>query len=235
VSTRILAILHPGGGTSGVFHDGARDAGREIEEWTPAEEPEPPRPLTDFGGLVVLGGEQNVCEQDRYPYLTAELELARDWLAGGRPALGVCLGAQLLAQAGGGAVVRAPERELGWLDVELLEAGAADPLLGFAPAHFTALQWHSYALEPPPGATVLARSPVCVQAYRLDETWGVQYHPEVTAEILGDWIAELLEDPREISPGPAAGRLRAGLTDGSLKRWNAHGRALFAGFAARVC
>jgi GMP synthase-like glutamine amidotransferase len=234
MSTRILAILHPGGGTSGDFHDGARAAGRAIEEWTPAERAEPPRPLAEYGGVVVLGGEQNVCEQDRDPYLAGELDLLAEWLAGGRPALGVCLGAQLIAQAAGGRVVRAGERELGWLAVEALGEAAADPLLGFAPAGFTALQWHSYAVEPPAGAVALARSPVCLQAYRLGEAWGVQYHPEVTEQILADWIAELLADPREADPARAAERLRAGVADGSLARWNAHGRELFARFAARV-
>ncbi|HEY5142984.1 MAG TPA: type 1 glutamine amidotransferase [Solirubrobacteraceae bacterium] len=234
MSTRILAITHPGGGTSGVFHDGARAAGRTIEEWTPAERPAPPRALAAYGGLLVLGGEQNVCERDRYPYLTAELELIGDWLAGGRPLLGVCLGAQLIAEAGGGAVVRADERELGWLDVERLPAGDEDALLGFGAPRLTALQWHSYAVEPPPGAVALARSPVCVQAYRRGEAWGVQYHPEVTAQILEDWIAELLEDPGEVSAEQSAQRLRAGVLDGSLERWNAHGRELFSRFAARV-
>ncbi len=234
MSTRILAITHPGGGTSGVFHDGARAAGRTIEEWTPAERAEPPRPLEAYGGLLVLGGEQNVCEQDRFPYLTAELEVVGHWLAGGLPLLGVCLGAQLIAQAGGGAVVRATERELGWLQVERLQAGAGDPLLGFGGQRFTALQWHSYAVEPPPGAVALARSPVCVQAYRRGAAWGVQYHPEVTPQILEEWIAELLADPGEVSAEQTAERLRAGVRDGSLERWNAHGRELFARFAARV-
>ncbi len=182
----------------------------------------------------MLGGEQNVCEQDRFPYLTAELELIGDWLARGLPLLGVCLGAQLIAEAAGGAVVRAAERELGWLEVERLEAGADDPLLSFTAPRFTALQWHSYAVEPPPGAIALARSPVCQQAYRLGEAWGVQYHPEVTPQILEDWIAELLADPREVSPERTAERLRAGVREGSLERWNAHGRELFARFAARV-
>ena len=71
--TRIISICHPGGGTSGVFHTGAADAGCVIEEWTPAERPQPPRPLGDYAALIVLGGDQNVCEQDRFPYLTRSL------------------------------------------------------------------------------------------------------------------------------------------------------------------
>ena len=72
--TRVLAVCHPGGGTSGVFHDGARDAGAAIDEWTPADAGDPPRPLDDYGALVVLGGDQNVHERDRFPYLIDETQ-----------------------------------------------------------------------------------------------------------------------------------------------------------------
>ena len=229
--TRVLCICHPGGGTSGVFHAGAADAGCAIEEWTPAERPEPPRPLDDYAALIVLGGDQNVCEQDRFPYLTDELALLRDWLPGGRPVLGVCVGAQLLAEASGGRVVRARERELGWLDVDVLPAAAADPLLGFAPRRVTALQWHTYAVDPPPGATVLASSPVCPQAFRLGEAWGVQFHPEVDAPILRGWLGDL--DPAVRADAPDARTPQAGVA-AHMEPWNAFGRELSRRFAARL-
>lgn len=228
----ILAMTHPGGGTSGVFADGARQAGRRIEAWSPAQAEEPPRPLAEYAALLVLGGDQNVCEQDRFPYLTGEIELLREWLAEGRPAFGVCLGAQLIAQAGGGAVVRSPERELGWLGVELTAAGREDPVLGFGDEAFTAFQWHSYSVEPPPGSVVLARNGVCAQAYRFGEAWGVQYHPEVDEAILRDWISDLGD-----GSGPTRERdqaaIRAGMPE-HLERWNAYGRELFRRFAARL-
>ncbi|MCU0313044.1 MAG: type 1 glutamine amidotransferase [Solirubrobacteraceae bacterium] len=231
---RILAITHPGGGTSGVFHDGAARAGAALEEWCPAHAPEPPAPLHAYAALLVLGGDQNVAEQDRFPYLTGELELLAAWLESGRPAFGVCLGAQLIAAAGGGEVVRAPERELGWLEVELLPAGREDPVLGFGAPAFTAFQWHSWAVEPPPGAVALAASPVCLQAFRLGAAWGVQYHPEVTAAILEDWIADLhgeAGDPLTRERDAAA--IRAGMAP-HLERWNAYGTELFRRFAARL-
>jgi GMP synthase (glutamine-hydrolysing) len=229
--TRLLAICHPGGGTSGVFHAGAREAGCVIEEWTPAEALDPPRPLDEYAGLIVLGGDQNVCEQDRYPYLTGELSLLRRWLPSGRPMLGVCLGAQLLAEAAGGRVVRARRRELGWLDVDLLPAAGSDPVLGFAPSRVTALQWHSYAVEPPTGATVLASSPVCAQAYRLGEAWGVQFHPEVDTAILGAWLMDL--DPGVPEQARDAHILAAGVPE-NLDDWNAFGHELLRRFAARL-
>lgn len=229
--TRVLAVCHPAGGTSGVFHDGAGAAGAVIDEWLPAEHPEPPRPLGDYAALVVLGGDQNVCEQDRFPYLTAEIALLREWLAGGRPVLGVCLGAQLLAEATGGRVVRAERRELGWLDVELLPAAREDPVLGFAPARLTALQWHSYAVEPPPGAVALARSPVCVQAFRLGRSWGLQFHPEVDRDILDAWIGDL---DRGVPPQARdAEVLEAGVAE-HLEAWNAVGRELLRRFLTQA-
>ena len=228
---RILSICHPGGGTSGVFHAGAADAGCAIEEWTPAERPRPPRPLGDYAALIVLGGDQNVCEQDRFPYLAEELALLREWLPSGRPVLGVCLGAQLLADAAGGRVARASERELGWLDVDLLPAAGSDPVLGWAPRRVTALQWHSYLVEPPPGATVLACSPVCPQAYRVGEAWGVQFHPEVDAAILDGWLADLDRSVPEQRWDAEA--LEAGVP-AHMERWNAVGRELLRRFAARL-
>ena len=229
--SRVLAVCHPAGGTSGVFHDAARQAGHVIDEWLPAERPEPPRPLGAYAALVVLGGDQNVCEQDRFPYLTDEIALLREWLPGGRPVLGVCLGAQLLAEASGGRVVRARTRELGWLEVEVLPQAADDPVLGFAPARLTALQWHSFAVEPPPGAVVLARSPVCAQAFRLGSAWGVQFHPEADRAILDDWLGDL---DRGVPPQERdAELLEAGVAE-HLETWNAVGRRLFRGFLTQV-
>ena len=149
-------------------------------------------------------------EQDRFPYLTAEIALLREWLPGGRPVLGVCLGAQLLAEAAGGRVVRAEQRELGWLDVELLPAAGGRPASSASrPARVTALQWHSYAVEPPPGA-VDARAQPRLHRRRSGSAraWGVQFHPEVDRAIL-DVLARR-PGPRR----PAAGARRGGARGG---------------------
>lgn len=228
----ILAICHPEGGTAGVFEDAAAGMGAPIVNWFPADEPEPPASSDSFCGLLVLGGDQNVDEQHIYPYLTRELEFISEWLDAGRPAFGVCLGAQLLAEAMGGRVVRAHEREFGWLDVSVLPEGLEDPVTGFGGDRVKALQWHDYAIEPPEGATALATSPVCLQAFRAGEAWGVQFHPEVTAEILEEWLEPLLAEAPGSQRREEAAEMLAGIPE-NIEAWNEYGRELFRRFVGR--
>src|ERR671938_54631 len=124
---RIVSVLHPGGGHSGVLRESAARAGDELVEWTPGRGEDAP------GGadaLVVLGGGMNVHEAERLPWLRGEIELLRDALADGLPVLGVCLGAQLLAAAAGADVHRAREPEIGWVEGARQPPGAEGRLLG---------------------------------------------------------------------------------------------------------
>lgn len=226
---RILVVTHPDGGTSGVFAQAAVDAGHALEEWSVAGGGRPASELAAYDALVVLGGGQNVAERDRLPYLSAELGLIADWHARGRPLLGVCLGAQLLAQATGGAVVRMERPEIGWFDVERLPAGAADPLLGPGGPVIRSYQWHSYAVDLPPGAVTLARNAACAQAFRTQNSWGVQFHPEVTAAIVEAWIDDWRADPDAIAQGFDPARARADAAR-ELPSWADYGRGLFTGF-----
>ena len=109
----------------------------------------------------------------------------------GVPTLGICLGSQLLARAAGASIGPLAEPEIGWYEVELTEAGLADPVLSALPHRFSALESHYYAHGLPDGAVELARNTVCLQGFRLGEAcWGVQFHPEVTEPQLSRWAAE---------------------------------------------
>ena len=229
--TRILVITHPGGGTSGVFAQAAQSGGQLLDEWSPAGGGPPRRGLHEYDALVVLGGDQNVCDRDRLNYLEEELDVIARWLDGGRPLLGVCLGAQLLAHAAGGEVVRGDAPELGWCDVMLTDAGHADPVLGFGPQPLPAFQWHSCVARPPQGAALLARSEACLQAFRVGAAWGVQFHPEVTREIVDGWIEETRAGDAADGGDPQAA---FGDLSATLAPWMAYGRELFARWAAQV-
>jgi GMP synthase-like glutamine amidotransferase len=125
-----------------------------------------------------LGAEGSAYD-DTLPWLAAERAALDRALAVGVPILGICFGAQHLARALGGVVAPADRAEVGWLDVETLAPELVPP----GPW----LQWHRDAFTLPPGAELLARSPVCAQAFRLGPHLGVQFHPEVTPAIALDW------------------------------------------------
>jgi GMP synthase-like glutamine amidotransferase len=220
---RILAIVHPGGGHPGLLREQAAARGHELLEWHAADGEQRP---ADADAIAVFGGGMNVADADRLPWLRDEIALLREALDAGTPVLGVCLGAQLLAAAAGAEVRRAARPEIGWFPVERTEAGAADPLLSALPARFDAYQWHSWTFTLPDGAIELARSPVCPQAFALgDRAWGVQFHPEVTPDILDAWIDDVASDPDAVALDYAA-TARDGLAE-RLVAWNAIGRVLF--------
>ncbi|MSX02062.1 MAG: hypothetical protein F2813_02765 [Actinobacteria bacterium] len=225
-----LAIAHPDGGNAGVFAEAAAQIGVQIEEWIPATGAGPRRPVADYRGLVVLGGDENIHEVDRYPYLEGEYALLSDWLDSGRPVLGVCLGAQMIAHVAGGSVFKVPEREFGWVEVDVLPASGDDPIAGFGGSTVTGLLWHDYACEPPAGSTVLANNEVCVQAFRLGDAWAFQAHPEVSANVLAEWLEPVLANDDEPLLRGQAELISAG-NESHLAAWNEYGRELFRRFA----
>ena len=227
---RVLGIRHPGGGTCGLLAERCDADGHELAEWMPGAGEPMPDPLDAFDAIAVFGGGMNVRDTDRLPWMRAEVELLRDALQTGLPALGICLGAQLLAAAAGAEVRRSPSPEIGWFDVARTADGAADPLLGRLPARFLAYEWHSYAFARPAGAVELARSAACSQAFRLGDTaWAVQFHPEVVSEIVEEWALDYRSDADAIAMGfdPPAHIAEAAER---LPAWMDIGRELFAAF-----
>lgn len=229
----ILSISHPDAGNPGVFRDAAALEGATIEEWMPALGGDPARdPLTGYDGLLVLGGDENVGEEETYPYLSRENGIIAGWLEAGRPLLGICLGAQMVAALAGGSVYRMDEGEMGWIGYRHLDAAREDPLLGFAAPEEAGLLWHDYAFTAPPGATVLAENDACTQAFRIGEAWALQPHPEVTAEILDAWLEPDGRDEGDSARRAGKERIAAGIP-AMLPDWNEFGVALFRRFVQR--
>lgn len=156
-----------------------------------------PRPEdADAPLLVVMGGAMGVYEASQHPFLWTELDVLRRRLAARRPILGICLGSQLLAAATGARVAPGANGvEIGIEPVSLTDAGRADPVFGALPSPCDMPQWHGDTWDEVPGATVLASSrQYANQAFRLGDTYGIQFHPEVSPEILADWIAFAPQD-----------------------------------------
>ena len=229
-SVRALAIVHQRDAGPGVFAEAIEAMGVELDRWHPAENATPPPAPSRYGAVLTFGGAMHVDQEDRHPWLRIEKELLARLLERGIPTLGVCLGSQLLAEAAGSAPRRLRAPEIGWCEVAVGERGREDPLLGpLAPA-FEAFQWHSYEAPLPPGAVELARSPSCLQAYRIgDATWGIQFHAEVSARDIETWIDDYRSDEDAVRMGldPEALRRR---TREAISGWNELGRELCARF-----
>jgi GMP synthase (glutamine-hydrolysing) len=181
--TRILSIAHQPDARAGVF----ADAGAEVVEWI-ASDGAPP--LDGVDGVMVLGGGMHVDQESAHPWLRPEKRLIGELVDHGMPVLGVCLGAQLLAEAAGARPHRSARPEIGWHRIEVTPDGQDDPIIGpLAPA-FEVFAWHSYEAPLPAGGVALARSPMCLHAFRLDgrPAWGVQFHAEVTLDGVESWL-----------------------------------------------
>ena len=219
---RVLSITHGPSVPGGVFDEVVERGGHELERWV-VPLGGAPRSSERYDAVFVFGGSMHPDQDEQFPWLEREAEFLQDALAAGIPTLGVCLGAQLIARAAGASVAPASAPEVGWFDVELTSAGAKDAVLGALPARAKAFQWHHYTFDLPDGAAELARSDVCTQAFRLDGSIGIQFHAEVTREMVEAWLGE---DPHDV-PDPDEMR-RA--TAAHIADWNELGRGLCRAF-----
>lgn len=144
----------------------------------------------DYAGLVVLGGPMSANDTGKYPFLADTMTLIRKFAAAGRPVLGICLGAQMIARAFGGEVYRMDRLESGFRTMDVTPDGTRDPLFSALGADVTSFQNHFEAVCNVPGAVALATGGACpIQAFRIGRaTYATQFHPEVTIDIVRDWI-----------------------------------------------
>ena len=194
---RVLFVTHGPSVPGGVFEHEVEERGHTLARWSV---PDGGTPGRDYDAVMVFGGAAHPDQDDHFHWLAHEAEFLRNVLAERVPVFGVCLGAQMLARAAGARVGPAREAEIGWYDVELTPAGGRDPVLGAMAPSATVFQWHRYTYEIPAGGVELARSPAATQAFHLPPSaWGIQFHAEVTLEMLAAWIEE---DPDDL-PRPA--------------------------------
>jgi GMP synthase (glutamine-hydrolysing) len=198
----LLVVEHEEDAPPALLAEAAAAAGVELRVARPYAGDPLPDGLDGAAGLVVLGGEMGVGDAASWPHLRTTMALIRHAAERAAPVLGVCLGAQLAAEAlGGRAYPGASGLEVGWVEVALTPEGRDDPVVGAlldgdpgAPA--VVFQWHKDTYDPPPGASLLASGDrYRQQAFRLGSVVGVQFHPEVDAATLTGWYAKAPTPP----------------------------------------
>jgi len=144
----------------------------------------------NHGALIIMGGPMSA--NDNLAGLKEELAVIEEMLRADKPLLGICLGSQLIAKTLGARVFRNPELEIGWERVWLTDAAKEDAVFGRLRSPETFFHWHGETFDLPAGAELLAYSEKCRhQAYRYGRrVYGIQFHPEVTAEMIADWCEQ---------------------------------------------
>jgi GMP synthase-like glutamine amidotransferase len=182
---RVIVVRHHAIDDAGFIADAFRSRGAELTvHQFPRGGPLPS--LAGVDHIVVLGAVWSVYDQRNRSWIGDELDWLRAADAAGIPVLGICFGAQALSAALGGQVEWAGRSEVGWMNVETL-----DPALIEAGPW---LEFHHDRCLPPPGARLLARNELCVQAFGIGQHLAVQFHPEVDGAQVARWLAD--EDTR---------------------------------------
>jgi GMP synthase (glutamine-hydrolysing) len=223
---RALSIVHQADAGPGVCADAFAERGAQLDSWEIGTGAQPPADPRDYDAVLTFGGAMDAHHEDEHAWLRFEKDILAELLSHEIPVMAVCLGSQLLADAVWATPRPASEPEIGWHEVEVTAQGAEDPVLGPLAPSFTAFQWHSYEAPLPAGATALATSPVCLQAYRIgDVAWGIQFHAEVSAADADHWIDDWDSDPAAVAIGLDHEALREE-TRAKIADWNQLGREL---------
>jgi GMP synthase (glutamine-hydrolysing) len=173
----------------------------------------------NYDMLLVMGGEMNVYAEDKYPWLVGETKAIRRAVDEGKAVLGICLGGQLLAKALDARVHLGTATEIGLIPISLTDAGKTDPLFEGL-QHIEAVEWHDDTFDIPSGAIALACSDGCAnQAFRFGKyVYGLQFHPEVSPEMLANWIEHDSGQASDRSSFQRAVTLQAGALQAQAER-----------------
>ena len=147
-----------------------------------------PKSANEFSAIIILGGPMSV--YDGIKYLDEEQGLIRDAIQREIPTLGICLGSQLIASAIGGTVHKGLKKEIGWYSVSPTKKGLSSLFKGLNKTHFRVFQWHGDTYALPPKTEILAYSNLYPQAFRFGTAYGLQFHLEVTTDMIRSWLKE---------------------------------------------
>jgi len=142
--------------------------------------------LPEYDAIFILGGPMSV--NDNFDYLLEQKKLILSCFNLGTPIFGICLGSQLIASSCGGKVFRGPKKEIGWGEVRITSKGQScifDKILG---SKIRVFHWHGDTFTLPSEAEILSESDLYIQAFKFRNAIGIQFHLEVTKNMVQNWI-----------------------------------------------
>lgn len=190
---KVISFIHAENEKMGFIEEILEERGIEFEYFRFYEN-EYPESLEGASHLIIMGGPMGAYEDEEYPFLREELKIIKEALRKEIPVLGICLGAQLIAKALG-ARVYPFKKEIGWFEVRKVE----DKFLERLPERMMVFQWHGDTFEIPKGAKLIYRGDEVVnQGFRFKKAVALQFHPEVTKEMIEEWLRDedLTEEAR---------------------------------------
>jgi len=183
---KILLVVHQPTSEPGLIGQVLQDLRYDLEICCPAVAQPLPATMDDYDGAIVFGGPMSANDDTTLPFIRDELDWIPSVLEAKKPYLGVCLGAQLLARVLGGQVSLHPEgmKEIGYSRIQPVSEQA--DLSGLNHVY----HWHQEGFEVPREAILLAEGQVFPnQAFRYDNAYGIQFHPEITHSMIRRWVA----------------------------------------------
>ena len=190
---RVLVVTHGEEMGPGWLEDALAEVGAEHETIDPSRGD--PVPSDHWDKVIVLGGHMGAYDVEDHPWLEAEKDFIKQKITGGTPLLGVCLGAQQIADVIGGRAFRSDFTEAGRWTCQPTGAGRDDAVMSTIAGPVVA--WHQDTFELPPDAELLGATNDYPHAFRYGPALGVQFHPEVTPEMFRTWAS--LAKPEELA------------------------------------